>query len=147
MEKELQLIIDNLDFTGSKSSYFDNWSTEFDWDGEGNKSREKRKHYLKLMLQFYNEAKLRLKNYPREYQLWIEIDLNDSAKDAVFIHTPNPNQSTFPNLYQAKKGVKVNDNTINEFLVKSKLEVFEGIKNGGKVIFAFDSKVGIAPVE
>jgi hypothetical protein len=146
MDKELQLIIDNLDFTGTKSSYFDNWSTEFDWDGEGNKSREKRKDYLKLMLQFFNEAKVRLKKYPRDYQLWIEIDPTDSSKDAVFIHTPNPNNSTFPNHHQGKKGLKTKDNTIGEFVTKSKLEVYEGTKNGGNVIFLFDPKVGIPPI-
>jgi len=147
MEKELQLIIDNLDFSGSKSSYFDHWSTEFDWEGEGNKSREMRKHYLKLMQQFFTEAKARLKNYPSDYQLWMEIDTTDSSKDAVFIHTPNPNKSTFPMVYQAKKGLKLKDSGIEEFVTKSKLEVYEGMKSGAKVLFLFDPKAGIPPVE
>lgn len=147
MEKELQLIIDNLDFTGSRWSWFDQWSTSFDWEGEGNGNDEKRNHYLKQMLKFFTEAKNRLKEFPKDYQLWMEIHEGDSTRDAVFIHTENPNKTAFPVLYQAKKGFHSKNQNLGKFVSKSKLSAVEIFREGAKVIVLFDPGAGIPPVK
>lgn len=147
MERELQLILDNLDFSGSRSSWFDHWSTGFDWEGEGNSSDEKRTQYLKQMLKFYNEAKARLQGYPKDYQLWMEISEGDSSMDAVFIHTENPNKTPFPLKYETKKSYHTKSESLNKFISKSRLSAVELFKGGMKVILLFDPQAGIPPVK
>ena len=85
-----------LDFSGGPKSWFDLGHTHVDWDGDGNKDWKNRERFLTELFGLYDQYKSELKKYPREYQLWVTIDDNDSGQDAVYIHTMNPNADNFP---------------------------------------------------
>src|SRR5258708_27262684 len=85
-----------LDFSGGPKSWFDLWHTHVDWGGEGNKDWKKREKFLTELLGLYEQYKVSLSKYPRDYQLWVKIDDKDSGQDAVYIHTKNPNTDNFP---------------------------------------------------
>jgi len=95
-----------LDFSGGPKSWFDLWHTHVDWRGKGNGNWMVRKRSIMKLIRLYEEFKEALKNYPHDYQLWIEIDVMDSGQDAVYIHTKNPNADNFPIKVRAIKSLE-----------------------------------------
>jgi len=89
-------LLNNMDFTGGKRSWFDLWHTHMDWDGEGNADWLTREKYLLASIAFYKKAAGKMYGYPHPFQMWIIVDTNDSGEDAVYIHSPNPNEDNYP---------------------------------------------------
>ncbi|HEY8399934.1 MAG TPA: hypothetical protein VIK89_01660 [Cytophagaceae bacterium] len=96
MSYENKLILEQLDFSGGSDSWFNFWRIYFDWDGEGNTDPKLRKQFFEEMILFYQELKLQLKGYSKPYQLWIQVHEQDSSQNAVYLHTPNPEDNNFP---------------------------------------------------
>ncbi|GGE49960.1 hypothetical protein EV200_109119 [Pedobacter psychrotolerans] len=85
-----------LKFTDSDNAWFDRWHTHFDWYGYGNDSFKRRKPHLDKLFRHFDLLSDRAKSLTVDFQIWITILDNDSASDALFLHTPNPNQNNFP---------------------------------------------------
>ncbi len=85
-----------LDFSGSENSWFDLYHIHIDDSGLGNRSWKARKQHLDAMFELAERVKEKLLVYPKACQFWIEVDESDSREDAVYIHTPNPNEDNFP---------------------------------------------------
>ena len=68
----------------------------FDWGGLGNKSWLDRRRHLAVLMHAFRRAQIELKGFKGQHQVFASITPNDSASDAVFVHTPNPNQTPFP---------------------------------------------------
>jgi hypothetical protein len=68
----------------------------FDWDGFGNRSWLDRRRHFAALLHAFRRAQVELSTYPGEYQVFVCVTPDDSASDAVYIHTPNPNKTPFP---------------------------------------------------
>ena len=68
----------------------------FDWEGLGDRSWRDRRRHLSALLRAFRAAQKELRGYPLDYQLFITVAPNKSASDAIFIHTPNPNNTPFP---------------------------------------------------
>ncbi len=94
LEKETHIENHDLDF--GEDSWFDFWHTHLDFCGYGNYSIKTRKQHLKGLFNLFYELKEKLENWRNPYQIWIEISSNDASMDAVFIHSPNPNEDNFP---------------------------------------------------
>lgn len=86
-----------LDFSGSEQSWFNFYHLHIDNTGLGNRSWKARKQHLEALFDLAEKVEVALQQYPKEYQYWIEIDEKDSVEDAIYIHTQNPNGSTYPN--------------------------------------------------
>jgi hypothetical protein len=67
-----------------------------DWDGFGNTSWRDRRRHLAALLHAFRRAQVELASFSGEYQLFVSVTPDDSGNDAVYIHTPNPNQTPFP---------------------------------------------------
>ena len=68
----------------------------FDWEGTGNEGRLQRILHLNAHLRALRRARLELQAQEKPFQLFAYIDLAASENDAVYIHTPNPNGTSFP---------------------------------------------------
>ncbi|MCX2740688.1 hypothetical protein [Pontibacter anaerobius] len=91
-----QKLPEALDFSGADQSWFDLYHLHIDDLGLGNISWKSRKQHLDALFELAELVKEKLSVYPKDYQFWIEIDENDSREDAIYIHTPNPNENNFP---------------------------------------------------
>ena len=80
-----------------KKQWCDLHHQHFDWNGRGNTSRVHRVLHLNALLRALRRARIELAAYGLPYQLFAYIDLENSANDALYVHTPNPNGSEFPN--------------------------------------------------
>jgi hypothetical protein len=84
----------DLDF--GNEGWFDLWHTHLDFFGVGNNSLKIRREHIKAHLAIYENLLERLDTLVKPYQSWIELDDEDAGKDAVYTHTPNPNENNFP---------------------------------------------------
>ena len=80
-----------------KKQWCDLHHVHFDWDGRGNTSRTHRVRHLNALFRALRRARIELAAYGRPYQLFAYVDLENSANDALYVHTPNPNGTEFPN--------------------------------------------------
>ena len=67
-----------------------------DWEGVGNQSWRDRRRHLAVLLHVFRRAQVELERFPGRYQVFACVTPNDSASDAVYVHTPNPNGTPFP---------------------------------------------------
>jgi len=77
-------------------TWFDSYHIHLDWNGVGNESSKIRREHIKAYLTLYERVLNQLKMFEKPYQSWILIHGEDAGQDAVFIHTPNPNDDNFP---------------------------------------------------
>jgi len=85
-------ILGNFDF----SSWFSFWHEHLDSAGKGNESWAIRMQYLNEMFLLYEKLNNEICKYHNKYQSWCWIEDNESGGDAVFLHTPNPNENNYP---------------------------------------------------
>jgi hypothetical protein len=77
-------------------SWFDFYHIHLDWNGVGNESTKIRREHIKAYLALYERVLNQLKMFKGPYQSWIFLDEVDASQDALFIHSPNPNDDNFP---------------------------------------------------
>ena len=77
-------------------SWFDFYHIHLDWYGVGNENIKIRREHIKAYLALYEKVLNQLTGFEEPYQSWISLDGKDSGQDALFVHTPNPNDYNFP---------------------------------------------------
>ena len=55
-----------------------------------------RREHIKAHIALYTSLLEKLETFERPYQSWISLVNEDAGLDAVYIHTPNPNDENFP---------------------------------------------------
>lgn len=105
-----------LDFSGSEQSWFDFYHLHIDNNGLGNRSWKARKQHLDALFDVAREVEAKLQHYPKDYQYWIEVDEMDSVEDAIYIHTKNPNGSTFPVRLSFDNEAEISNPVLLEYL-------------------------------
>ena len=84
-----------IDFN-NPDKWFDNWHWHFDWKGFGNNSFKRRKPHLDKLFRHFDFLVENTGKINKDFQLYtLLLDFNSSS-DALFLHTPNPNNSQFP---------------------------------------------------
>lgn len=91
-----EVTVDNYNLQFDNEAWFDLWHTHLDFSGIGNKSLKLRREHIKAHLALYKNLLKKLELLDKSYQTWILLDDEDVSTDAVFIHTPNPNENNFP---------------------------------------------------
>jgi hypothetical protein len=134
----------NLDFSGGPESWFAFWHLHIDWVGEGNKGWKTRKIFLEQLLQAFYELREKLVDYPRDFQLWIMIDENDSTNDSVYIHTKNPNSDNFPLKVKADNENTINDKNLKVFVDSLGFEKVKVETSDGYIYYLFDKNFGVS---
>jgi hypothetical protein len=77
-------------------AWFDNWHWHFDWKGFGNDSFKRRKPHLDKLFRHFDFLVKTLKTTNSDFQLYTVLLDFHSSSDALFLHTPNRNNSQFP---------------------------------------------------
>ncbi|MDD1504317.1 hypothetical protein PVA17_16355 [Lysinibacillus sp. CNPSo 3705] len=92
--RETKAELYNLDF--GKEGWFDLWHTHLDFYGVGNNSLKIKREHIKANIALLYSLLEELQTLEKPYQSWIEIVDEDASLDAIYIHTPNPNEDNFP---------------------------------------------------
>lgn len=99
------------------TTWFDNWHLHFDWKGYGNNSFKRRKPHLDKLFRHFGYLEEQTKNLKSEYQLYTILLDFDSYSDALFLHTPNPNNSQFPfKIPDLKKTSTLTNKQLNDYI-------------------------------
>lgn len=99
--KNLETTIDfekstwKVDFN-DPNGWFDNLHLHFDWKGYGNESFKRRKPHLDKLFRHFDFLVDKTKQLKTDFQLYSILLDFDSYSDALFLNTPNPNNSQFP---------------------------------------------------
>ena len=115
-----------LDFD-NPDMWFDKWHTHFDWYGYGNNSFKRRKPHLDKLLRHFDILVERTKNLKSDFQLYTVLLDFDSSSDALYLHTPNPNNSQFP--------FKVSDLSLTTTLKNQQLNDYIGGLDGYEKLY------------
>jgi hypothetical protein len=73
-----------------------NWHIHLDYRGYGNNNFKRRAPHLNMLFRHFDILVEKTKNLEKPFQLYAIILDYDSYDDALFLHTPNPNNSQFP---------------------------------------------------
>jgi hypothetical protein len=87
---------DRFNFRDDPEHWFDLWHWHFDWSGLGNDSFKRRRPHLDKLFRHFDIIVEKVEHLKLEFQLFAIINDKNSASDAVYLHTPNPNDSEFP---------------------------------------------------
>ncbi|WP_423148129.1 hypothetical protein [Rubrolithibacter danxiaensis] len=115
-----------LDFDNSKT-WFDNWHLHFDWKGYGNDSFKRRRPHLDKLFRHFDILVDRTKKLKTDFQLYSVLLDFDSSSDALFLHTPNPNNSQFP--------FKITDLQLTTTLTNKQLDNYLNNLNGYEKLY------------
>lgn len=80
----------------ARKAWCDYSHQHFDWEGWGNRSWLDRRRHLAALLHAFSRAQRELLAFSGPYQVFASITPDDSASDAVYVRTPNPNGPPFP---------------------------------------------------
>ncbi len=72
------------------------WHHHVDWRGWGNLSWRYRVEHLRALRRVFATCAASLETYPHPFQLWLHLDFEDAAQDAVYVHSLNPYETEFP---------------------------------------------------
>ncbi len=130
-----------LDFK-TPDTWFDNWHIHFDWHGYGNNSFKRRKPHLDKLFRHFDFLVDSIKKLKTDFQLYTILLDFDSYSDALFLHTPNPNNSQFPFTID---NLKPDSTLINKELIEyiDKLNGFEKLYGQADEAFCLLYKKGI----
>lgn len=137
-------IIDSLNFSGDKQSWFDLWHLHVEVHPEVETEWAVREESTRELVRLYRRLQERMISYPREYQIWIEVYDEYVGDDAIFIHTRNPNSDNFPARVQKEFPPEFENLKLKELMFQSGLTVAGQRIMNGNVYFLYDPEVGVS---
>lgn len=120
----------NLDF--GKDGWFDVWHTHLDFCGRGENSLKMRREHITAHMSLYEELLEKLETFEKPFQSWVLIEIEDAGADAVYIHTPNPNEDNFPLKEFETKSVESLPNYLTGLVDFNKFEIGLYCSNEGR---------------
>lgn len=79
-----------------EGGWYDRMHWHVDWPGLGNTSWRARRSHLEALFAMYHRVLSQTAAWSAPYQTWLQINAVDSSQDAVYLHTPNPNNDEYP---------------------------------------------------
>jgi hypothetical protein len=92
--------VNTCDLKLDNESWFDFWHVHLDFFGVGENSLKIRREHIKAHVALYNRLLKQLEGFGKPCQTWICIHEQDPISDAVYVHTPNPNDDYFPHMIE-----------------------------------------------
>lgn len=129
----------NLD----NDAWFDFWHTHLDFFGVGENSLKIRREHIKAHVALYNRLLKQLEEFEKPYQTWISIHEQDPISDAVYVHTPNPNDNYFPHKIEELAWNCKLPNTFKDLIDLHKFDVAYYKSEYEEVYFIQSKKQGI----
>lgn len=103
---------------GGEDDWYDFWHYHFDWFGLGRSSGRAHNEHTKAAFTAFSNALEQLKEYKGPYQVWLSFSESDSSQDALYFHTPNPNQDNFPYQFEEYKWGAIAPEWLSRFMKK-----------------------------
>ncbi len=105
-----------IDFS-SVDAWFDNSHWHFDWNGYGNNSFKRRKPHLDKLFRHFDLLVDKTKELKSDFQLYALLQDFNSSYDAIFLHTPNANNTQFPSKYaNLSKKTTLTNKSLDEYI-------------------------------
>jgi hypothetical protein len=79
-----------------ESGWYDRMHWHVDLPGLGNASWRERRSHLVALFAMFRDVLGKTATWVTPHQCWLQINAVDSSQDAVYLHTPNPNNDDFP---------------------------------------------------
>jgi len=136
-------IIDSLNLSGDTKSWFDLWHLHIEVDPEIETEWTIRIESLHELLRLFKRLQEKLKKYPNDYQLWIEIYDESIGDDAIFIHSKNPNSDNFPIKASTEFPPTSENLKLKKLLLEQGLSVAGQKMMEGNVYFLYDETAGV----
>jgi hypothetical protein len=140
-----KLIRDAQNFLPSleNDDWYDMWHYHADWKGYGNLGWKFRFKHIEALCVIYQKFADSLKNYGKPYQLWIYLDQNDAAQDAVYFHTQNPNRDNYPCKFEdAQWGIPIIEQFFSEIMPLFKFRAGKQEWNDSQIYFIYCLDIG-----
>jgi len=129
------------------TDWYDFWHYHADWRGYGNLGWGYRCKFLIALANVFRRFSTQCANFSTPYQLWICINQDDAGQDAVFFHTPNPNNDNFPVKFSAVNwGISAIEDYFSNLLPPYKFRAGSQEHEGSLVFFIFSRELGV-PIE
>jgi hypothetical protein len=98
---------------------FDKWHWHFDWRGLGNKSFKRRQPHLDKLFRHFDFLADKTQILKSGFQLYALLLDFDSSSDALFLHTPNVNNSQFPfKIEELSKNTTLTNKELDDYVEK-----------------------------
>jgi hypothetical protein len=94
-DADVPLQLEDFKLDTSEDAYYNLWHTHVDWHGEGNNNSNKRDEFLSVLFAMFSSALSQRDWLKKPCNIWLLIDISNSANDSLYIHTPNPH-TEFP---------------------------------------------------
>ena len=107
------------------SGWFDLWHTHFDWEGYGRKSRAMRRQFLVALFRAFERALAQARRR-RRIQIFLSISRAEPEQDALYVHTPNPNGSSFPHRFPGFRPLRRLPAFVAPHVDRDRFEVLSG---------------------
>jgi hypothetical protein len=127
---------------GKEDCWFNHWHDHFDWHGLGDNSFKRRKPHFDCLFRHFEICAQNSHKLRTDFQLFALINDNDSGQDALYIHTPNPYNTTFPIVWENLSGASTLSNKALEGYL-STLEGYERVYGKGEEAFCLLWKNGV----
>jgi len=88
------------------SGWYDLWHTHIDWNSRGNHFLSTRVLVARMTYELLLAAERHFSQRQEPIQLFALISDEDTGKNSVYAHTPNPNGTPYPCELKVKWGVK-----------------------------------------
>jgi len=130
-----------LDFENTET-WDHNWHIHFDYEGYGNDSFKRRKPHLDKLFRHFDLLVDKTKKLKKDFNLYtVLLDFN-SHSDALFLHTPNLNNSQFPfKISDLKLDTTLTNGQLNDYI--NNLEGFEKLYGNAREAFCLIYKKNV----
>ncbi len=104
----------------------DYWHTHFDMRGYSSLGWAHYYRHTKALFVAFSRASHELESYLGEYQVYasIAVDPKEAFGDALFVHTPNENETPFPAVFDGAVELKYLPHRLAPHMVKGQYRVF-----------------------
>ena len=76
--------------------WYDLWHAHPDVRGIGNRRGRARLAHLRALFAAFENLHQQAESWETPHQIFLSISAGDAGQDAIYVHTPNPNQANFP---------------------------------------------------
>ena len=105
------------------------WHTDL-W-GVGNLRWRARREHLAALFVMFRRLVAETESWVTPHQVWLTVDPHDSSQDAVYLHTPNPNEENFPYQFNGVAWDEAIPERLREFVADPSWEFGRGEYRGG----------------
>ncbi len=114
------------------SGWYDLWHDHPDWDAEGNETDEHRSVVAAETIRLLHLLEERLSARSDPYQVFASLATATSEDAAVYVHTPNPNGTPFPHVFDGFVSAAGTPSWLSPHLESPQYVVLEGLSGGDK---------------